>query len=176
MKECVILAVLRILFMDIQIRDVEPADLKYVVQLMREFARYEDLEALFEATEERLAAAMFDAEAFVEGLIAFEDTKPLGYAIFYPNFLTFRGQRGYFLEDLFVLESARRHGLGKKFLTKIAQRGAARGFERIDFLVLDWNQTAIDFYERLGAERADDERHFKFTDDAFRRLVSAENV
>ena len=157
--------------MDYTIRSVEHADLKTVIELMREFARYEKLEQYLEVTEDRVAEAMFGAEAFVEGLIAFEGSEPVGYAIFYPNFLTFRGHRGYFLEDLFVLEATRGSGLGKRFLSEIAKRAASRGFERIDFLVLDWNRTAIDFYERLGAVRADDERHFKFTDDAFHTLV-----
>ena len=158
-------------FMDHTIRNIERADLRSVVDLMREFARYEKLEEHLEVTEERLANAMFADGAFVEGLIAFDGAQPKGYAIFYPNFLTFRGQRGYFLEDLFVLESARGTGLGKRFLKEIASRAASNGFERIDFLVLDWNRTAITFYERLGAARADDERHFKFTDDAFRSLA-----
>jgi GNAT superfamily N-acetyltransferase len=155
------------------IRNIERGDLAAVIGLMRDFARYEKLEDFLEVTEERLANAMFETGAFVEGLIALDGNTPVGYAIFYPNFLTFRGQRGYFLEDLFVLETARGTGLGKRFLSEIAKRAAARGFERIDFLVLDWNRTAIDFYERLGAARADDERHFKFTDDAFRSLATS---
>ena len=159
--------------MEIEIRNIERSDLSAVIDLMREFARYEKLEEYLEVSEERLVNAMFADGAFVEGLIALAGAKPIGYAIYYPNFLTFRGQQGYFLEDLFVLQSARGTGLGRRFLKAIASRAASRGFERIDFLVLNWNRTAIDFYERLGAVLADDERHFKFTDDAFRSLAKS---
>ena len=157
--------------MEIKIRRIERDDLGPILELMREFAAYEKLDRYLEVTEERLAAAMFGEEAFVEGLIAEEDEKAIGYAIFYPNFLTFRGQRGFFLEDLFVSKDRRAVGLGKKLLTHIAWIAEARGFERIDFLVLDWNNAAVEFYKKLGAVRSDSESHFKFTDEAFHVLA-----
>lgn len=152
------------------LREVERNDLPIIIRLVREFARYEKLEKSLEVTEDRLAAAMFDNGSFVDGLIAFDRAEPVGYAIFYPNFLTFRGQRGYFLEDLFVSEKARGTGLGKALISEVAKRARDRGFERLDFLVLDWNETAIDFYKRLGAVVTDDESHFKLTDGAFQDL------
>jgi GNAT superfamily N-acetyltransferase len=157
--------------MSIVIRKIERGDLSTVLGLMREFARYEKLERFLEITEQRMESAMFGDGAFVDGLIAFEDGSPVGYAIFYPNFLTFRGQRGYFLEDLYVTESARGKGVGRAMLRRVAQMAVERGFERIDFLVLDWNKTAIDFYEKLGADRAEGESHFKFTDAVFETLA-----
>ena len=162
--------------MEIEIRKVSRDDLPAVLGLMREFAAYEKLEEYLEVTEERLAAAMFAEDAFVEGLIAFEGEVAAGYAMFYPSFATFRGQRGFFLEDLYVSEKHRHTGLGKRFLAKIANLAENRGFERIDFLVLDWNETAIRFYERLGAVRSEDESHFKFTDQAFRNLATGRRL
>ena len=156
--------------MEIKIRKIEQDDLGAVLGLMREFADYEKLEEFLEVTEERLATAMFTKDSFVEGLIAFNDDRAVGYAIFYPNFATFRGQRGFFLEDLFVSQKFRAAGLGKKFLTRIAQIGDERGFERIDLLVLSWNETAIKFYKGLGAKLSEGESHFKFTDKSFRDL------
>ena len=156
--------------MKLRIRTAQLEDVPHILELMREFARYEKLESSLEVTEDRLIAAMFGSDAFVEGLIAFEDVEPTGYAIFYPNFLTFRGQRGYFLEDLYVAEKTRGKGLGKAMLSEIAKRALERGFERIDFLVLDWNKSAIEFYKLLGAVNSEDESHFKFTDDAFAAL------
>ena len=158
-------------FMNITIREIESGDLVAVLRLMSDFARFEKLEQYLEVTEQRLYEAMFDKGAFVDGLIALNGETAVGYAIFYPNFLTFRGQRGYFLEDLYVTEAARGKGVGQAMLRTIARMAAERGFERIDFLVLDWNKTAINFYEKLGADRADDERHFKFTDAAFQALA-----
>lgn len=156
--------------MSVEIRKAEAVDIAAIVALMREFAEYERLADHLEITEEKLFAAMFGPGAFVEGLIATNNSQPVGYAVFYPNFLTFRGQKGYFLEDLFVSERGRRQGLGEKMLRKVAEMAKERGFERIDFLVLDWNHTAIDFYKKLGAHVADDESHFKFTNGAFRKL------
>ena len=158
--------------MNIVVREIERKDLASVLGLMREFAIYEKLEEYLEVTEERLAEAMFGPDAFVEGLIAHDGDVPVGYAIYYPNFLTFRGQRGLFLEDLYVTESRRAAGLGKSFLTHIAKIGRDRGFERIDFLVLDWNETAIRFYKGLGAEVSEGESHLKFTGAAFRNLAA----
>jgi ribosomal protein S18 acetylase RimI-like enzyme len=156
--------------MSTEIRNALPADVPAIIGLMREFAEFERVSEYLEITEEKLLAAMFAPGAYVEGLIALDAGTPVGYAIFYPNFLTFRGQQGYFLEDLFVSEAGRRQGLGEKMLRMVAGMAKKRGFERIDFLVLDWNQPAIDFYRKLGAGIADDETHFKFTDDAFRDL------
>ena len=159
--------------MGIEIRKIEPGDLPKVIELMREFAVYERLEQHLEVTMDRLAAAMFGEASFVEGLIADDGDNSVGYAIFYPNFLTFRGQMGYFLEDLYVSKSSRSTGLGKAFLTRIATMARVRGFERIDFLVLDWNEPAIAFYRKLGAQFAQGEGHFKFTDQAFKALADA---
>lgn len=153
--------------MGIEIRKITPTDINAVLELMREFAAFERLSQHLEVTEDRLANAMFGEDAFVQGLIAFDGEKPVGYAIFYPNFLTFRGQKGYFLEDLFVSDSYRAAGVGKVMLKRIAGLAVERGFERIDFLVLNWNEPAIRFYRNLGAELSENEGHFKFTDKAF---------
>ena len=158
--------------MDTTIRSIDKQDLKTVVDLMTQFAAYEKLDQFLEVTEERLEAAMFGDGSFVEGLIAENGGNAVGYAIFYPNFLTFRGQRGFFLEDLYVSENFRTAGLGKEFLTRIAKIARQRGFERIDFLVLDWNETAVRFYEKLGAVRSEGESHFKLTDRSFCNLAN----
>jgi len=142
-----------------------------ILKLMRDFAAFEKLEQYFEATEERLRDALFGKDAVAEALIAESEAVPAGYAIFYPNFATFRGQKGYYLEDLYVGPAFRGRGVGEALIRRIAEKGRDRGFERIDFQVLEWNESAIRFYERLGAHRDDSERHFKFTDDAFRRLA-----
>lgn len=161
-------------FMEIQIRKAKPEDVAAIIEMMRQFAEFENFAQYLEITEDRLSAAMFGDVAFVEGLLAFEGLKPLAYALFYPHFATFRGQRGYYLEDLFIVEAGRRKGIGEAMLREIARLGMARGFERIDFQVLDWNAPAIRFYEKLGAERDEEERHFRFTDEAFEALVSAD--
>ena len=160
--------------MDLTIANVSPRDVAAVIELIREFAAFEHLTDFCEVTEERLSAAMFGEKAVVEGLIAFDGEAAIeaaiGYAIFYPNFASFRGQRGLYLEDIYVNDKYRGKGVGEAMIREIARIAAARGFERMDFMVLDWNTPALKFYEKLGAIRDDQERHFKFNDDAFRRL------
>lgn len=158
--------------MDITIRNIAPDDIPAVIGLLREFAEFERLASHCEITEERLTAAMFGDAAVVEGLIAVDGTRAVGYALYFPSFSSFRGQCGFYLEDIYVSGDYRGQGIGEAMLKRIAQIAAARGLERIDFLVLDWNTTAVDFYLKTGAIRDGEERHFKFTDDAFRRLAS----
>lgn len=157
--------------MNIQIRKAAEADVPAIIRLMRKFAEYENLSVSCEVTEERLSVAMFGSDAFVEGLIVFEGSSPIAYALFYQNFASFRGQRGYYLEDIFIDEPGRRRGIGEAMLREIARLGWERGFERIDFQVLDWNTPAICFYEKLGAVRDDEERHYKFIDKGFETLA-----
>ena len=155
-----------------EIRSAEEGDVPKIIRMMRDFARFEELEEYFEATDDGLRDALFGYQAYVEALIAEEDGTYAGYALFYPNYATFRGQKGYYLEDLYIASEFRGRGLGEAFLREIARRGLRRGFKRIDFQVLEWNAPAIGFYQRLGADRDDTERHFKFTDEAFARLAA----
>jgi ribosomal protein S18 acetylase RimI-like enzyme len=157
--------------MGISIRSIELKDLPTLVELLREFAEFEDLIDYHQVTEERLFAAMFDSNAVVEGLMVLDGDLPVGYALYYPSFSSFRGQRGLYLEDIYINEKYRGHGIGERLVRKVAGIAAARGCERLDFLVLEWNERAIKFYERLGAARDDSERHLKFTDQAFRQLA-----
>ena len=161
----------RFIFVRMGIRDAAGADIPAIIGMMRDFAEFEKLGQYFEATEERLRDALFGDDAVAEALVAEEGSARAGYAIFFPYFASFRGQKGYYLEDLYVDPAFRGKGVGEALLRRIAAKGRERGFERIDFQVLEWNGPAIRFYERLGARRDETERHFKFTDEAFRRLA-----
>jgi GNAT superfamily N-acetyltransferase len=160
--------------MDIQIRKSTPDEISAIVRLMRDFAEYEDLGDYCDITEERLFDVMFGDEAFVEGLVAFHEEQPVAYAMFYPYFASFRGQCGYFLEDIYIADDYRRNGLGEAMVRIIARLAKQRGFERIDFQVLEWNTPAVKFYEKLGAIRDDSERHFKFIDSVFSSLAAGD--
>ena len=157
--------------MDIQIRKSTPSEVPTIVRLMRDFAEFEDLGEYCEITEDRLFDVMFGDDAFVEGLVAFHQGEAVAYALFYPYFASFRGQCGFYLEDIFIAEDFRRNGLGEAMVRIIARLAKKRGFERIDFQVLEWNAPAVKFYEKLGALRDDSERHFKFIDKSFQSLV-----
>jgi GNAT superfamily N-acetyltransferase len=158
--------------MTLQIKKAAEENIPQIIALLHEFAEYENLLNACEITEERLSVALFGEGKVAEALLAFEDNVPIAYAIFYPNFSTFRGQRGFYLEDIFVKKEFRGRGVGEAMIKSLAREAKERGFERIDFLVLDWNTSAVKFYEKLGAARDAEERHFKFTDEAFQKLAS----
>jgi ribosomal protein S18 acetylase RimI-like enzyme len=158
--------------MNVRIEKAEEENVPQIIALMREFAEYENLLDYFEATEERLKTALFGETKVAEAVIVFDDDAPIGYAVFYPNFATFRGQRGLYLEDIYITKEFRAKGVGEMILKYLARSAKERGFERIDFQVLEWNTPAVGFYEKWGAQRDDEERHFKFTDEAFQKLAS----
>ncbi len=157
--------------MNINIKKAEREDVAGILKLMRDFADFERLGDSCEINDERLAGAMFDDEAFVEGLVAFDGENLIAYALFYPGFASFRGERGFYLEDIYIDSEYRGKNVGESMLRKIAKIAMSRGFERIDFQVLDWNTPAIKFYEKLGAVGNAEECHFKFTGEAFRTLA-----
>jgi GNAT superfamily N-acetyltransferase len=158
--------------MTIEIRKASLADISDVIAVLREFAEYEKLSDYVEITEERLADVVFGQDAFVDCLVAFDGENLAAYAIAYPCFSSFRGQRGMFLEDIFVRAEYRGSGMGELMLKTIASLARSRGCVRIDFMVLDWNAPAIGFYEKHGAVRDEQERHFKFVNEAFEKLAS----
>lgn len=156
--------------MNFQIRETSEADIPPIIEMIREFAEFEKLSEFCEVTAESLTDALFGAKPCVRGLTAFADEKPVGYALFYENFASFRGQRGFYLEDLYVKSAFRGHRIGEAFLKRIAEIAKTRNFQRIDFLVLEWNAPAIKFYEKLGAKADEAERHFRFVGAAFESL------
>lgn len=90
-----------------------------------------------------------------ECLLAERHGAPVGFALFFHNFSTWRGRRGLYLEDLFVQPAQRGHGIGKRLLSELARIARERDCARLEWSVLDWNQPAIDFYRALGAEARD---------------------
>lgn len=158
--------------MTIEIREADKRDCKGIVALMHDFAEYEKLGQYCEITEDKLMAAMFSDGACVEGIVVFDDGKMIAYALFYKSFASFRGQRGVYLEDIFIDSNYRGRGVGEAMLKTIAQTAKWQGAERIDFQVLDWNALAIGFYEKLGAVSNRDESHFRFSDEAFEKLAN----
>jgi len=157
--------------MTFTIRKTTLDDVAAVIGLLRAFAKFENLEEFCEITEEKLADAMFGKDSFVESVVAVAGEQILAYAIFYPNFASFRGQKGIYLEDIYIDAEYRGKGIGDAMLKEIARIAKSRNFERIDFQVLTWNTPAIKFYEKHGAVRDDGERHYKFTGEAFQALA-----
>lgn len=157
--------------MAIEIRRPKEVEIGEIIRMMGDFAELEGLSDVFENSNDKLSDSIFARSAYVEALIGKDGDRYAGYALFFPFFASFRGQHGYYLDDLYIDPAFRGTGLGEAFIREIARLGAERGFERIDFQVRDGNTKAIRFYEKLGAVLDSEDRHFKFTDAAFRNLA-----
>ena len=147
-------------------------DAAVIVSLIRELAIYEKLEHLATATPERLAIELFGERPTCECLIGEQHGEPVGFALFFHNFSTFLCKKGLYLEDLFVLPSARGTGLGKLLLQRLAQIAVERDCGRFEWSVLDWNVDAQAFYQRMGATMLPDWRICRVTGDALQALGS----
>lgn len=133
----------------IAIRFAEPGDAGLLLRLIRELALYERAPSAVVASEDDLRRYGFGPERQFEAILAFLGGTPAGCALFHTRFSTWLGRPGLYLEDLYVVESARGKGVGRALLARLAKIAVARGWGRIDFQVLDWNP-ARDFYHRLG--------------------------
>jgi GNAT superfamily N-acetyltransferase len=157
--------------MTLRIRPGELADVPSVAELIRGLARYEKLEHEVSMTEEKLTAGLFGERRYAETLIAEEDAQPVGFALFFHNFSTFLAQPGIYLEDLFVVPEQRGRGVGRAMLERLAQVAIDRGCGRLEWAVLDWNQDAIRFYERLGARPNSDWTTYRLTGEPLHALA-----
>ena len=144
--------------------------------MIRALADYEKLGHLCVGTEDDLSRALFGTAPAAEVLIATVAGKPAGFALFFHTFSTFLSRRGLWLEDLFVYPEHRGTGIGKQLLTTLAGIAKARDCGRFEWAVLDWNQPAIAFYERLGATILPDWRVCRVTGDALDRLADRNSL
>jgi GNAT superfamily N-acetyltransferase len=134
--------------------DIRPAatgDIAQLHALIGALAAYEKLTDLCTGSREDLHAALFGERPAANALIAWLDSEPAGFALFFPTFSTFLAKRGLWLEDLFVRPELRGRGIGKALITAVAGVAHAQGCGRFEWAVLDWNAPAIGFYEGLGA-------------------------
>jgi GNAT superfamily N-acetyltransferase len=148
------------------IRAAVEADAETIANLVRELALYEKLEHVAKAGAEDFRRHLFGPRPYAEALIAEVDGEAVGIALFFPTFSTFRGQPGLYLEDVFVQPEHRSKGIGKALLQRLAQITLERGFGRLEWAVLDWNEPAIGFYRSLGAGALDEWTTYRIADDA----------
>ncbi|KQW16861.1 MULTISPECIES: GNAT family N-acetyltransferase [Streptomyces] len=150
------------------IRPATPADIPAIHTLIRELAEYERALEEAKATEEQLHEALFGSHPAAYAHVATDDATGavIGYAIWFLNFSTWRGVHGIYLEDLYVRPTARGGGHGKALLTELARICVERGYQRLEWSVLNWNTPAIDFYQALGARPQDEWTVYRLTDEA----------
>lgn len=141
--------------MAVSLQPASPADVPILLALIRELAEYEHLAPQVQATEARLRTALFPAQGHpaAEAVVARVEGQPAGYAFFFTTFSTFLARPGLWLEDLYVRPEYRHRGLGKALWHHVAAEARRRGCGRFEWTVLDWNASAIRFYESLGAKR-----------------------
>ena len=153
------------------LRFAVPEDVPVVLDLIRALADFERLADHCVATEELLRAHLFETPAYAEVIIAQRQNEAVGFALFFHTFSTFLARPGIYLEDLFVRPGWRGRGVGRALLQRLARLAVERGCGRLEWAVLDWNDDAIRFYRRLGAEPLDDWTTFRLTGDPLAALA-----
>lgn len=157
----------------IVVRAAQPGDEGEVLRLIHALALYERAPEAVEATEAMLAEALFSAGAQVHCHLAELDGVVVGMALWFLNYSTWTGRPGLYLEDLFIDEAARSRGAARALFTALAQEALARGCARIDWSVLDWNELAMGFYRRIGAEPTTGWQRWRLEGDAIAHLALA---
>ncbi|MCL6291014.1 GNAT family N-acetyltransferase [Streptomyces griseus] len=159
------------------IRTATPEDIPALHALVRELAAYEKALDEVVASEAQLAEALFGDRPAVYAHVATADddiggdsAEVIGFALWFLNFSTWRGVHGIYLEDLYVRPERRGGGHGKALLAELARICVERGYERLEWSVLDWNAPSIAFYESLGARPQDEWTVYRLTDGALASL------
>lgn len=127
-------------------------DIPLILKFIRELAQYEKLEDAVSTSEERLRTNLFGPKPYAEAVIAYENDEPVAFALYFFNYSTFAGLPGLYLEDIFVRPEFRRSGIGRQLFAFLAQTALKRGCGRMEWAVLNWNEQAIRFYQKLGAD------------------------
>jgi ribosomal protein S18 acetylase RimI-like enzyme len=156
--------------MTFRLENATEKDLPQILTLIKELADYEKLSRAVVATEDILRDSLF-RKRVAEVVIGYCDDEPAGFAVFFQTFSTFLGVPGMYLEDLYVIPRFRRHGLGRLLLTHLAKIACERGYGRVEWSVLDWNELAIGFYKGLEAKPMDEWTVFRLTGDSLRKLA-----
>ena len=156
---------------EFRLRKAAVGDLPDVMCCIRGIAEYEGLSHEVVATEVGLRQSLFGDPPAAEVVLAYAGEELAGFAVYFHNFSTFAGRRGMYLEDLFVFPQFRRKGLGRKLLAYVARAAVERDCGRFEWAALDWNETAISFYTRLGARPMDEWTVYRMTGDALAQLA-----
>ena len=138
-------------------------DVPLILKFIHGIAAYEKLSHQVEATELKLRETLFGERKYAEVILAFDNEIPVGFALYFHNYSTFRAMPGIYLEDLFVEIDYRGKGFGKALLNEVISIARQRNCGRLEWSVLDWNTPAIDFYKSMGAEPMEGWTTFRIT-------------
>jgi GNAT superfamily N-acetyltransferase len=156
---------------DVRIAPATERDTAAILALIKGLAEYERLPHEVMATEEDIRESLFGEWPAAEVVLAYVGADVAGFALFFHNYSTFLGRRGLYLEDLFVLPAHRGRGIGRRLLSHLARIAIERRCGRMEWWVLDWNETAIRFYRSLGAVPMDDWTVYRLSGDALARVA-----
>ncbi|MEK6278745.1 MAG: GNAT family N-acetyltransferase [Acidobacteriota bacterium] len=134
------------------IEQASEKDVPLILTFIHELAKYERLSDSVTANEERLRVALFGPHPYAEAVIAYQDQEAIAFALYYFNYSSFSGLPGLYLEDIFVQPPWRGSGAGRQLFGYLAQKAIERGCGRMEWAVLNWNETAIRFYKNLAAD------------------------
>ena len=154
------------------VRPARPADVPAILGLVRELADYERALQEVQATAEQLRGALFTDSPAVFALVAEQEEEVVGFALWFLNFSTWLGRHGVYLEDLYVRPAARGQGHGRALLAELARLCIERGYGRLEWWVLDWNEAARGFYRSLAAEPMDEWTVHRLTGAPLRQLAA----
>lgn len=158
------------------VRPARPEDVARIYELILELAVYERLRDRAVGNAELLHEHLFGEAKSVEALVAEDEGEIVGYALFFTTYSSFLTRPGLWLEDVFVLPQARGKGLGKALLREVARTAAERGMERLDWIVLHWNQPSIEFYRSLGAEPLSEWQVYRLEGEALSAFASGTGI
>ena len=156
----------------LRIEEATKEDVPLILSFIRELAEYEKALDKVTATEEGLRVALFGTRPYAEAVIVYENLEPVAFAIYFFSFTSFSARPCLYLEDILVRPSLRGSGVGRKLLAFLAQRAIERECVRMEWAVLNWNETAINFYNRLGAVPVNDWTVFRLSDENLEHLAN----
>lgn len=152
------------------IRAARVEDVELIFSLIVELAEYERAPGEVRGTPELLREWLFGPQPAAEAVIAERDGTPVGFALFHATFSTWECRPGLWLEDLYVPPEHRRGGVGEALLRHVARTAVERGYTRLGWAALDWNDPALSFYEKLGAEVLDEWKLHRLSGETLKRV------
>lgn len=152
------------------IREATRRDVPVLLELIRGLAEYEKLTDICVADEQGIEDILFGEGVRAEALLAEYEGQPVGFALFFHNFSTFLAKRGIYIEDIYVRPDMRANGIGKALLLHVVRLANERECGRVEWSCLNWNEPAIGFYKRMGAQQMDEWSIFRLTGEALERL------